>query len=63
MNEAKKRDFVSQMITLLQQEQSNMTEKGFAPAPKISDLSALKTTADTSEIAQQEAAAKAKNKN
>lgn len=60
MNEANKRDFASQMITLVEGEKSNLTEKGFDPTAKLEELSALNAAADNAEIAQQQAAAKAK---
>lgn len=60
MNEAGKRDFVSKMITLIEEEQATMTEKGFDPVSKAETLKLKKENVNKSEIAQQEAAAKAK---
>lgn len=60
MNEAKKRDFVSQMISLVEEETAVLTEKGFDLTTKIEDLKTKKTGADKAETAQQDAAAKAK---
>jgi transcriptional regulator len=60
MNEAGKRDFVSQMITLVEEEQVTMNEKGFDPATKVESLKTKKENVSKVEIAQQEAAAKAK---
>jgi len=60
MTEAKKRDFVAQIITLVEKEQDVLIGKGFDPAARVDGLKIKKTAADTAEIAQQEAAAKAK---
>jgi hypothetical protein len=59
MNEAGKRDFVSQMITLMEEEQATMTEKGFDPAAKVELLKTIEENVTKAEIAQQSAAAKA----
>ena len=60
MNEAGKRDFVSQMVTLIEESKERLKEKGFDPTARVDTLKLKKQEADTSEIAQQEAAAKAK---
>ncbi|WP_420209285.1 hypothetical protein [Candidatus Electronema sp. JC] len=60
MNEAKKRDFVAQIISLVEKEQAALTAQGFDPAARLADLKIKKTDADQAETAQQEAAAKAK---
>ncbi|WP_339138657.1 MAG: hypothetical protein WGN25_10060 [Candidatus Electrothrix sp. GW3-4] len=60
MTEAKKRDFVTQIITLVEENQEVLTDKGFDPTERVDELKNKKTTADTAEIEQQEAAAKAK---
>jgi hypothetical protein len=60
MTEAKKRDFVTQIITLVEENQEELTDKGFDPAERVDELKVKKTTADTAEIEQQEAAARAK---
>jgi hypothetical protein len=60
MNEAKKRDFVSQIISLLEEEKTNLTENGFDPTNRVNGLREKKTQSDSAEIAQHEAAAKAK---
>jgi hypothetical protein len=57
LNEAGKRDFVSQMITLMEEEQATMTEKGFDPAAKIESLKTKEENANKAEIAQQSSAA------
>ena len=59
MNEKTKRDFVTQIITLCEEESSTMVEKGFDPAVKITGLREKKISADNAEIAQQKAAAAA----
>jgi hypothetical protein len=59
MNEAGKRDFITQMVTLIEESQERLKEKGFDPTAKVDALKVKKHEADTSEIAQQEAAAKA----
>ena len=59
MNEAKKRDFISQMISLVEAEQDVLTDNGFNPTERLDGLKIKKQAADTAEIAQQEAAAKA----
>jgi hypothetical protein len=48
------------MITLVEEEQVTMTEKGFDPATKVESLKTKKENASKAEIAQQEAAVKAK---
>jgi len=59
MNDAKKRDFISQMISLVESEQDALTDKGFDPTQRLDGLKVLKLDADSTETAQQEAAAKA----
>ncbi len=60
MNEAGKRDFVSQIISLVEEEKAVLTEKGFDPTVKVDGLIVKRTNSDKAETAQQEAAAKAK---
>jgi hypothetical protein len=60
MNEAKKRDFVTQIISLVKKEQNVLTAKGFDPAARLDALKIKKDAADAAETEQQEAAAKAK---
>ncbi len=60
MNEATKRDFVSQMITPVEESNDRLVTSGFDPATKVEALKVKKQEAATAEIAQQEAAAKAK---
>ena len=60
MNESDKRDFVSQIISLIEERKDVLTEKGFDPTVKEDELKVKNLAADNAEIAQQEAAAKAK---
>lgn len=60
LSEAKKRDFVSQMLTLLDNEKEKLVAVGFDPTAKAELIKAAKESADKAEIAQQEALAKAK---
>ncbi|MBR8537008.1 hypothetical protein KDU71_15655 [Carboxylicivirga sediminis] len=60
LTEAKKRDFINQMIELINDEQSNLNELGFNPENKLTELVALKSSCSTAEIAQQQALAQAK---
>ena len=61
LNESKKRDFVSQLIVVLEQNSQLLTDKGFDPAAKIAELKQELTTADDAEGRQLEAAAAAKD--
>lgn len=60
MNEAKKRDFVAQIISVVQAEQGGLIEKGFDPTVRLDELKIKKDAADAAETEQQGAAAKAK---
>ncbi|MDU9051134.1 MAG: hypothetical protein Q3M30_20010 [Candidatus Electrothrix sp. Rat3] len=59
MNDPKKRDFVTQMISLMESEKDALTDKGFNPTDRLAGLTDKKQAADSAETAQQEAAAKA----
>ncbi len=61
LSESGRRDFVSQVISLMEEEKETLTAKGFDPTSRIEALRTHKTGADTAEIAQQEAAAAAKD--
>ncbi|WP_159518741.1 hypothetical protein [Sunxiuqinia indica] len=61
LNESKKRDFVSQLIVVLDQNAQLLTDKGFDPTAKIDQLKAELTAADDAEGKQLEAAAAAKD--
>jgi hypothetical protein len=58
--ESSKRDFVSQMITLLEEEKASLTAAGFDPSSRIETLKIENNEAEVSEIAQQTAMANAK---
>jgi len=60
MNESGKRDFVSQMITILQQNTTLLTDSGFDPTAKISQLQTELSAADESEGRQIDARVAAK---
>jgi len=59
MTEAEKRDFIAQMISLVEGAQDTLQDKGFNPADRLDSLKVKKQDADSAEIAQQQAAAKA----
>lgn len=61
LTESKKRDFVQQLIVILQQNASLLTDKGFDPTAKITQLQSLLADADDAEGKQLEAAAAAKD--
>ncbi|WP_430972657.1 hypothetical protein [Sunxiuqinia rutila] len=61
LNESKKRDFVSQLIVIMEQNTQKLTDAGFDPVAKIEQLKAELTTADDAEGKQTEAAAAAKD--
>jgi polyhydroxyalkanoate synthesis regulator phasin len=61
MTESKKRDFVSQLIVIMEQNAQLLTDKGFDPAEKIAALTQEMTATDTAEARQREAAAAAKD--
>lgn len=60
MNESGKRDFVSQMITILEQNTTLLSDSGFDPTAKITQLQTELSAADTAEGRQIEAKATAK---
>ncbi len=61
MNESKKRDFITQMIKLLETEKENLAAKGYTADAKITELSESKKTCDQAELQQQQAQAAAKD--
>ncbi len=61
LTESKKRDFVSQLIVILEQNTQLLTDKGFDPTAKITQLQTELTTADDAEGKQLEAMAAAKD--
>ncbi len=61
MTEGKKRDFVTQLIVIMEQNAQLLTDKGYDPANKIAQLKQELTTADEAEGKQAEAMAAAKD--
>ncbi|WP_297090035.1 hypothetical protein [uncultured Draconibacterium sp.] len=61
LSESKKRDFVSQMITLLEQNAQQFSDKGYNPENKIEELRTQLSDADDAEAKQTEAKAAAKD--
>lgn len=57
MTESKKRDFISQMIELILNNQGRLTEAGFDPSTKLETLQTKSGTAKADEAKQQEAKA------
>lgn len=60
MNESGKRDFVRQMITILQRNTSVLSDAGFDPVAKITQLTTELSAADEAEGRQTDAKAAAK---
>ena len=61
INENAKRDFITQLIVLMEQNARLLAEQGFDPAPKVATLKQLKTEAEADEASQQEAMSRAKD--
>lgn len=61
LTESKKRDFVNQLITIMEQNAQLLTDKGFDPAAKIDQLKQEIETAEVAEAKQADAAAAAKD--
>uniref|UniRef100_UPI0032177DCA hypothetical protein n=1 Tax=uncultured Draconibacterium sp. TaxID=1573823 RepID=UPI0032177DCA len=61
LNESKKRDFVSQLIVIMEQNAQLLNDKGFDPATKITLLKEELGAADDAEGRQSEAMAAAKD--
>jgi len=61
LNEAKRRDFVSQLIVILERNAELLTDKGFDPNAVIARLKAELADADNAEGKQREATAAAKD--
>jgi len=60
MKESEKRDFINQMIELVNEESENLAREGFTTEAKLSALQEKKAMCDQAEIQQQEAAARAR---
>lgn len=61
LNESKRRDFVTQLIVIMEQNSQLLTDKGFDPAAKIAQLKQEMTATDEAEGRQREAMAAAKD--
>lgn len=61
LTESKKRDFVNQVITIMEQNADLLSEKGYDPKNKIEQLKQEMTAADLAEAKQAEAMAAAKD--
>lgn len=61
LTESKKRDFVNQLITIMEQNKQLLTDKGFDPAAKIEQLKQEIETAGEAEAKQADAIAAAKD--
>lgn len=61
LTESKKRDFITQLIVIMEQNVEPLTAKGYDPSAKITQLKAEKALADQTEADQREAVAAAKN--
>ena len=61
LTESKKRDFVTQLILIMEQNAQLLSDKGFDPANKIEQLKQELSTADNAEARQVEAMAAAKD--
>lgn len=59
LNEKEKRDFISQTITIVEQEAASLNAAGFDPANRIAQLKGEMTDADAAEANQQKAQAAA----
>ena len=60
MKEAEKRDFVNQILQLLDKEKETLTANGFNPEPKVAELLEKKNLCDDAEAEQQKVAVLAK---
>lgn len=61
LNDSKRRDFVSQLIVILDQNAKLLADKGFDPTAKIDQLKQEMTAAEEAEAKQAEAMAAAKD--
>lgn len=61
LNESKKRDFVAQLIVIMEQNAQLLIDKGFDPAAVIARLKVELASADQAEGKQREAVAAAKD--
>lgn len=61
LNESKKRDFVTQLVVIMEQNGKLLSDKGYDPAGKIKQLKEEITAVEKAEGRQREAAAAAKD--
>ncbi len=61
MKESTKRDFVTQVLELLQEEKETLTTKGYTADAKITELSESKKACDQAELQQQKVQAAARD--
>lgn len=61
LNESRKRDFISMLIVIMEQNAELLAEKGYNPTNIIAQLKEELANADQAEAHQREAAAAAKN--
>jgi hypothetical protein len=60
LTESKKRDFISMLIVILEQNAELLATRGYDPAIKLTQLKAQKASVDMTEAGQREAMAAAK---
>ncbi len=61
MTESKKRDFVEQMILIIENNESKLNDTGFNPSSKLDELKQKSILAKDAEVKQQEAKAALKD--
>lgn len=61
LNESKKRDFIAQLIVMIEQNPQLLIDKGFDPVAKVAKLKADEKLAIEAECAQKDAVADAKD--
>jgi hypothetical protein len=60
LTESKKRDFITQLIVIIEQNAELLTARGYDPTVKLAQLKAEKASVDQTEASQREAMAAAK---
>ena len=61
LTEAKKRDFINQLVVLVLQNEQRLKDQGFDPTDRIGGIKTKSGEADLAEVKQQEAMAAYKN--
>ena len=61
LSEARKRDFINQLLLTMENQTTVLTDSGFDPTNKIAGLKLKSDAADAAEAKQQEAMASAKD--